>query len=84
MDDDAPDGTTLLIDVGKEFGTHSCGTHGLHCSGGGEGTRVRDRDDGDGDYRVEDRGEALDTCETNGKDEGRGFGVIARCAEEFL
>ncbi|CAG9989383.1 unnamed protein product [Clonostachys byssicola] len=82
LDENAPEGTTLGVDVGEEPGGHTALGHGLHGAGRSEGAGVGDTEDGDGDDGVEDGGEDLDASVLDGKDEGGGLGVGTAGAQQ--
>ncbi|GKT53638.1 LOW QUALITY PROTEIN: hypothetical protein ColTof3_00977 [Colletotrichum tofieldiae] len=82
LNQDAPDGATMLIDVGEEARGHAALGHGLHGAGGAEGAAVGDGDDGDGDDGVEDGGQDLDAGVLDREHEGGGLCVGARGAHE--
>ena len=75
LDDDAPERTTLLIDVHQEFGTHSSRSEGLHSPRTAISTGIGDRDDGDGDDCIENGRQTLDASSLDCKHEGRCLGV---------
>lgn len=82
LDQDTPDGTALLVDVGEEARSHTALGHGLHRAGGTEGATVGDGDDGNGDDGVENGRKNLDAGILDGKDEGGGLGVGAGGTQE--
>ena len=84
LDDHAPDRAAVLIDVRKELGAHAVGCECLHRARAAEGAGVGHGNNGDGDHRVEDGREALDTCQLDGQDERRVLGVCAAGTEEVL
>lgn len=71
LKDGGGNGTTLLVDVGEELGSHATSSKSLKGAGRGEGGAVGDTDDGNCDHSIEDGGENLDTSEADSNDEGR-------------
>lgn len=61
LDENTPDGTTLLVDVREPLGAHTAGGEGLHCPRAAKGTAVGDGDDGQENDDVEDRRQDGDT-----------------------
>jgi hypothetical protein len=71
LKDGGGDGTTLLVNVGEELGSHTTSSKSLNGASRGEGGAVGDTDDGNSDHSVEDGGEDFDTSEADSDDEGR-------------
>lgn len=66
LNHDTPDRTTLAVNIGQKFGSHTALRHGLHSTGRAKGTRVGDGDDGQSDDGVEDGRKHIDTSILNG------------------
>lgn len=62
---------TLLVNIGKDLGTHTVLCKGLESTGGGECAGVGDRHDRDQNDGIKDGWEDLDAGELNGDDEWR-------------
>lgn len=84
LQDDTPDGTALLVNVGECLGGHSVHCECLDGTGGSKGARVGDTDDGEGDDGIENGGKPLNTGQLDGDDKRRKLGVCAGRVEQVL
>ena len=75
LENDTPKGTTGLVDIGEEPGSHATLGESLNRASRTKSSRVSDTNDGDGDDSVHDRGQTTDTSILDGDDEGGGLGV---------
>lgn len=84
LNNDAPDGTSVSVDISQELGSHASLGHGLHSTSGAECARVGDRDDGEGDDGVEDGGKHFNASILDSQDERTGLGVGTTRAQQSL
>lgn len=78
LEQHAPNGAALVVDVSHELGSHATLSHCLDSTGRAESARVGDGNDSQSNNGVEDGGENLDTGVLDGKHEWRCLGVRAR------
>lgn len=76
--------TTFAVNVREDLRSHALGCKSLEGTGRAEGARVGDGQDGNGDDRVEDRGETLHASVLESHDERRGLGVRTGRTEQEL
>jgi hypothetical protein len=84
LDDDTPDRTACLVDVGQEARSHTTLGHRLHSTGGTVRTGICHRDDGNCDDRVENGWKDLDASVLDGEHKRGGLGIRTRCADQTV